>query len=135
MAGNPEGAFPAYGIGVSLADLLSSRPIWLFSSGPLGTETVDAKGRVVVEDSRPREFAMFAGALHPRDERVFFGAYDPDADPIGHLQRVGALFTRMPAVLEALPAGDFRDWHAIEAWADGIAHELQALAGPQITRT
>jgi menaquinone-dependent protoporphyrinogen oxidase len=30
-----------------------------------------------------------------------------------------------PAVREALPAGDFRDWPAIEAWANGIATELR----------
>jgi hypothetical protein len=24
-----------------------------------------------------------------------------------------------------MPAGDFRDWPAIEAWAEGIARELQ----------
>jgi menaquinone-dependent protoporphyrinogen oxidase len=32
---------------------------------------------------------------------------------------------RMPAVREALPAGDFRDWPAIEAWAEEIARELR----------
>jgi menaquinone-dependent protoporphyrinogen oxidase len=109
--------------------LLSSRPVWLFSSGPVGTETVDANGRDVVEASMPREFAEFAGALHSRDERVFFGAYDPDAEPIGIAERLGALFTRIPAIREALPAGDFRDLPAIEAWADGIARELQPVAG------
>jgi len=109
--------------------LLERHPVWLFSSGPIGTETLDAKGRDVLEVSKPREFAEFAGLLRPRDTRVFFGAYDPDADPIGVAERIGSLFTRMPAVREALPAGDFRDWPAIEAWANDIARELQALAG------
>jgi menaquinone-dependent protoporphyrinogen oxidase len=104
---------------------LASRPVWLFSSGPIGTQTVDAKGRDVLEASEPTEFAEFAAAIHPRGERVFFGAYDPDAEPIGLMERLGARFTRMPAVREALPAGDFRDWPEIEAWADGIARELQ----------
>ncbi len=110
--------------------LLASRPVWLFSSGPVGTETVDAKGRDVLEAAEPREFAEFAGALHPRDQRVFFGAYDPDAESIGLVERFGARFTRIPAIREALPAGDFRDWPAIEAWADGIARELQQVAAP-----
>ncbi len=35
--------------------LLADRPVWMFSSGPLGTETTDAKGRDV------REAAMNAG--------------------------------------------------------------------------
>jgi menaquinone-dependent protoporphyrinogen oxidase len=99
----------------------------LFSSGPVGTETVDARGRDVLEAAEPRDFAEFAGAIHPRDQRVFFGAYDPDAKPIGLMERIGARFTRMPAVREALPAGDFRDWRRIEAWAEDIARELQPV--------
>ena len=114
--------------------LLASRPVWLFSSGPIGTDTVDAKGRDVLEASEPREFAEFVGAIHPRDQRVFFGAYDPDAEPIGLMERLGSRFTRMPAVREALPAGDFRDWPAIEAWADGIGRELRQVAAPTLAR-
>lgn len=101
--------------------VLARRPVWLFSSGPIGTEMVDAKGRDVLEAAEPEEFAEFADAIHPRDQKVFFGAYDPDAEPVGFLERLGARFTRMPAIRKALPAGDFRDWPAIEAWADGIA--------------
>jgi menaquinone-dependent protoporphyrinogen oxidase len=106
-------------------EALASRPVWLFSSGPVGTETVDAKGRDVIKASEPREFAEFAGAIHPVEERVFFGAYDPDAEPIGFAERLGARFMRLPAIRAALPAGDFRNWPEIEAWAGGIARELQ----------
>jgi menaquinone-dependent protoporphyrinogen oxidase len=106
--------------------VLASHPVWLFSSGPVGTETVDSKGRDVLEASVPLEFAEFATEIKPVDERVFFGAYDPDAEPVGFIERLGARFTRIPAVREALPAGDFRDWPQIEAWGEGIAHELQA---------
>ncbi len=35
----------------------------------------------------------------------------------------------MPAARNALPKGDFRDWPAIDAWADEIAHELAPVAG------
>jgi menaquinone-dependent protoporphyrinogen oxidase len=112
--------------------LLEHRPVWLFSSGPIGTETVDAKGRDVLKAAEPREFAEFAGAIHPRDARVFFGAYDPDAEPIGLMERIGARFTRTRAVREALPDGDFRDWSAIEAWADGIARELLPAAAATV---
>jgi menaquinone-dependent protoporphyrinogen oxidase len=104
--------------------LLASRPVWLFSSGPVGTERIDAKGRDVVEASVPREFARFATEIQPRDERVFFGAYDPEAEPVGLMERVGSFFTRMPAIRQALPAGDFRDWPAIESWAEAIARQL-----------
>jgi menaquinone-dependent protoporphyrinogen oxidase len=107
-------------------ELLASHPVWLFSSGPIGTDLVDAKGRDVFEAARPAEFAEFAGSIHPRDEGIFFGAFDPDAKPIGLMERIGAPFLRMPAVREAMPAGDFRDWPRIEAWAEGIALELEA---------
>jgi len=114
-------------------ELLASRPVWLFSSGPIGTDLVDAEGHDVVEASRPAEFAEFAGSIHPRDERIFFGAFDPAAKPIGLMERFGAPFMRMPAVREALPAGDFRDWPQIEAWAEGIALELEAAQSPAAT--
>jgi menaquinone-dependent protoporphyrinogen oxidase len=103
--------------------VLASRPVWLFSSGPLGTETVDAKGRDF-KDAEPHEFVEFADAIEPVDERVFFGAYDPDAEPVGLMERIGARFTRIPAIRSALPAGDFRDWPQIDVWADGIARRL-----------
>ena len=107
---------------------LADHPVWLFSSGPVGTETVDAKGRDVLVASRPKEFDEFSASLHPRDERVFFGAFDPDARPVGLAEKLGGFFMRMPAVRSALPAGDFRDWAAIDAWANGIARELTPAA-------
>lgn len=112
-------------------DLLASRPTWLFSSGPIGTEKVDKEGNDVVEASRPREFTELAGAIAPRDMHVFFGAYDPDAPPFGIAERLMKGFMRfMPKMRDALPAGDFRDWPAIEAWADEIARELQPTVAP-----
>src|SRR5687768_14742059 len=39
---------------------LSTRPVWLFSSGPVGPERVDLKGRDVLEASRPNVFDEFA---------------------------------------------------------------------------
>ena len=106
--------------------ILASRPVWLFSSGPIGTDVVDPKGRDVVEASVPREFGEFA-TIHPRDRRVFFGAYDPDAKPIGLVERLGAPFMRMSAIRDSMPSGDFRDWPAIDAWAEGIARDLQPV--------
>jgi menaquinone-dependent protoporphyrinogen oxidase len=109
-------------------EVLASSPVWLFSSGPIGTDLVDAKGRDVLEASRPAEFAEFAGSIRPRDEAIFFGAFDPDAKPIGLMERFGAPFLRIPAVREAMPAGDFRDWRQIEAWTEGIALELEGVS-------
>ena len=40
-----------------------------------------------------------------------------------------ARFMRLvPEARRALPVGDFRDWPAIEAWAEGIGRELQPVA-------
>jgi menaquinone-dependent protoporphyrinogen oxidase len=103
--------------------------VWLFSSGPVGTDTVDKGGRDVVASARPKEFGEFERAIHPRDEHVFFGAYDPDSPPTGLDERLMKGFMKlMPSVRNALPAGDFRDWPAIEAWAKGIAQELRPAA-------
>jgi len=99
--------------------LLAGRPVWFFSSGPVGTATVDEDGRDVRQE--PREIASLRERVGARDHRIFFGAYDSAAKPIGLLERM----TRaMPATRDLLPAGDFRDWDEIDAWARGIGDEL-----------
>ena len=106
------------------ADTLRQRPVWLFSSGPIGTDLVDAKGRDVVEASIPEEFRGLADQIRPFDRHVFFGAYDPDAPAANLAERLGSVFTRMPSIRAQIPSGDFRDWPAIEAWANEIADAL-----------
>ena len=101
--------------------LLAAHPTWLFSSGPVGTDLVDAKGRNVLETTEPVEFAEFLKLIGPRADRVFFGAYDPDNPPADLAERVVRL---MPPIKKLLPTGDFRDWAEIEAWAEGIARDL-----------
>lgn len=105
-------------------DALAARPVWLFSSGPVGTEAVDAKGRDVLQASRPVEADELSRTTNARELRVFYGAFDPDAPRVGLVERLGAPFLRMPAIRDAMPTGDFRDWAAIDAWADGIADAL-----------
>jgi menaquinone-dependent protoporphyrinogen oxidase len=100
---------------------LATRPVWIFSSGPLGTEIVDVKGKDVRSATQPKEFTELRAKLNPRGTRVFFGAYDPEDEPIGLAEK---LMSIMPSAREALPAGDFRDWHEIDAWADAVASEL-----------
>ena len=101
--------------------LLAARPTWLFSSGPIGPDAVDKEGRDVLEVSVPKEFPRLGESVHPRGTKVFFGALDPDAKPIGLAERLTSL---MPAARAAIPRGDWRDWPAIEAWADEIAKDL-----------
>ena len=108
-------------------DVLAVRPTWLFSSGPIGTDLVDKQGRDVFETSIPKEFPHLRELVRPRGERIFFGALDPDAKPVGLAERFMAV---MPAAgKNALPKGDFRDWAAIDAWADEIADALRVPVG------
>jgi menaquinone-dependent protoporphyrinogen oxidase len=105
--------------------VLAQKPVWLFSSGPLGTEAVDAKGRDQKVAAVPKEMAELRDAVNARDHHVFFGAYERDRKLIGLGERFVSL---IPAAREALPEGDFRDWSEIEAWAAAIARDLQPVA-------
>jgi menaquinone-dependent protoporphyrinogen oxidase len=102
--------------------LFATRPVWLFSSGPLGTDRIDEQGDDVLEATRPREFDELAALVHPRGLQVFFGAWDPNAPKVGLTEQ---LVRRLPAAAET-PAGDFRDWAAIDVWSAEIARELLA---------
>lgn len=102
---------------------LAERPVWLFSSGPLGEEKVDKEGRDVLEATEPKEFEKFADLLHVQGKRVFFGKWDSDAEPVGFMEKVMDHLPGNP--LGSMPAGDFRDWNEIEAWAHSIAEELR----------
>ncbi len=104
---------------------LAARPVWLFSSGPLGTETKDAQGRDKRTVTEPKEIAEFNETIRPRDHRVFFGVMDPKK--LGFTHR---LLLKLPVNRDSaiFPVGDFRDWNDVEAWASAIAQALKALA-------
>jgi len=105
--------------------LLASRPVWLFSSGPIGNEPVDEDGVDQKVASIPTELPELATALGARDQHIFFGAYERDRKPIGIAERFAA---HLPASwMDEVPYGDFRDWPEIEAWAAGIAGDLRAM--------
>ena len=103
-------------------ELLTHRPVWLFASGPVGDDTVDDEGNDLLEVSRPKEFDELQLLLQPREEKIFFGKWDPDAPPVGLAER---MMKFVPVGRDALPSGDFRDWPEIDAWADQIAAALQ----------
>jgi menaquinone-dependent protoporphyrinogen oxidase len=108
--------------------VLATKPVWLFSSGPLGTEPTDAQGRDQKAVSTPKEIPELMELVAARDHHVFFGAWDPSQRPVGIAERFMKL---LPAAREGLPAGDFRDWAEIDAWAHGIARELASpVPGP-----
>ena len=103
--------------------VLATKPVWLFSSGPLGTAAEDARGRDLRLAAEPKELAEFKEAIDPRDHRVFLGALVSSKLEFAH-----RMIRKLPAARAALPDGDFRDWKDIVLWAESIAHELGAGA-------
>jgi menaquinone-dependent protoporphyrinogen oxidase len=92
--------------------LLSQRPLWIFSSGPMGegdpVELLQGwrfpeAQRPLIERIRPRGITVFHGAIDIK-KMSFFEKWV--------LKRVKA------------QTGDFRDWAAIAKWAAGISGEL-----------
>lgn len=96
--------------------VLASKPTWLFSSGPVGTERIDKKGNSVLQD--PSTVTELRQLLRPRGTQVFFGAWDPSVPSASFAEQV---VRRLPAVKDLLPTGDFREWPVIEQWAREIA--------------
>jgi menaquinone-dependent protoporphyrinogen oxidase len=90
------------------ADVLRERPVWLFSSGPVGDpEPKPAGGGIdlasVVESTNAREHRVFAGKL--------------DKKQLNLIERVIVTLLRVQE-------GDFRDWEEIRRWAGEIAEGL-----------
>ncbi len=104
--------------------VLAGRPVWLFSSGPLGTGPADAQGQDLTAAAEPREIGEFRQAIAPRGHQVFFGVLDP-----GRLGLGERALRKLPAGRALLPEGDFRDWAQIQAWASGIARDSALGAG------
>ena len=90
-----------------LAGALASRPVWLFSSGPVGDPPAPA--------GDPEEVPALVSRLHARGHRTFSGRLDK-----GGL----ALAERAVVALVQAEQGDFRAWADIQDWAAGIAAEL-----------
>jgi menaquinone-dependent protoporphyrinogen oxidase len=88
---------------------LRQRPVWLFSSGPLGTP--DAK-----PEGDPEGVAELSEAINARAHRIFPGRVD--RSQLSLTEKIVVRAVRAPV-------GDFRDWPAVESWARGIAGQLQ----------
>jgi menaquinone-dependent protoporphyrinogen oxidase len=116
-----EGAATSYAR--RYAEIIASKPCWLFSSGPVGTDRVDKKGNSVLQD--PSTVVELTPTLHPRGTQVFFGAWDPSVPSASLAERV---VRNLPAMRDALPAGDFREWPVIDAWARSVASEIREPA-------
>ena len=93
-------------------DALTGRPVWLFSSGPVGKPS----GKLAQSmDQDPADLPGILEATRARDHRRFAGKLD--RKQLSVPQRASLLVFRS---LE----GDFRDWASIRQWADGIARQL-----------
>ena len=93
------------------ADALRTRPVWLFSSGPLGRDIVDpadaAEGMKLLE---------LVGATGASGLRRQGGQAASSASSSGGSSR-----------WSSHPWGDHRDWPAIREWAASIARELTTV--------
>lgn len=92
---------------------LAAMPIWLFSSGPLG-EGSDQRGDIngmagLLAETGAREHVIFTGNLDPHDLSIA---------------------ERLVVRVVRAPAGDFRDWAAIRAWARAIGAARWAAQAP-----
>ena len=93
---------------------LAARPVWLFSSGPVGDRGVAG------QQPDPKEVTKVRSSIGARDHRVFAGSFDratADFSGLGLVERT--------VVRRFLSDGDWRDWDAIEAWARGIGRSLR----------
>lgn len=87
---------------------LRSVPVWLFSSGPIGTNDAET-----LDD--PPEVEHLMKASGAREHRVFAGRLD---------KRRLDLAERSVTRVTSAPEGDFRDLGEIIEWAQSIASQL-----------
>jgi menaquinone-dependent protoporphyrinogen oxidase len=93
------------------ATALAGKPVWLFSSGPLGDPARP--------EHDPEDVELLLKQTHAVDHRVFAGKIDR--------RQLGIAEKAIFAVVRA-PEGDFRPWPAITEWASDIASALRARA-------
>ena len=92
---------------------LSGRSLWIFSSGPTG----EGDPVTLMKGFRlPAAQQAIADRIGARDVTLFHGAMDAT-----NLNLIEKLLIKMVKA----PAGDFRDWDAIAAWAATIAEALK----------
>ena len=97
------------------AEPLSRMPVATFTCGLTITQGAE-KAAEVANYARP---VFVAAGIEPISTGLFAGAYEPKRFSL--LER---------AIMKAMktPVGDFRDWDAIDVWADGVAHMLGQAA-------
>lgn len=91
------------------AEQLVERPVWLFSSGPLGDDVATVGSGGGIDADYVDHLVELADA---REHRVFPGRLDKAA--------LGPVETVVAHAVHA-PEGDFRNWLEVYEWADEIA--------------
>jgi menaquinone-dependent protoporphyrinogen oxidase len=89
-------------------DALAARPVWVFSSGPIGDPPKP--------EEDPVDIAEIMEATKARAHRVFAGKL---------VKKQLSFAGRAIAAALRVPEGDFRDWDEIKAWAAEIADAQQ----------
>jgi menaquinone-dependent protoporphyrinogen oxidase len=88
-------------------EALAKRPVWLFSSGPIGEPPVP--------DTDVGEVTALAELIQARGHKLFAGQLR-----LAELQPAERSTMRQVHGVE----GDYRDWDTIRAWASGVVESL-----------
>jgi menaquinone-dependent protoporphyrinogen oxidase len=91
---------------------LRTRPVWLFSSGPIGPPAHPT--------AQPVRLGPELQGLRPGDHHVFGGRLDR--------RRLTLAESAVAAAALRVPDHDDREWHPVIEWVDGIVDQLAAGA-------
>ena len=92
---------------------LWERPVWLFSSGPVGIPERPPESFLDIDEE--------VRLARPRDHRLFPGRLERAALDVGERLMVTAL---------RAPEGDFRPWDAVAEWGASIGRALAQARTP-----
>ena len=98
-------------------NLLASRPVWLFSSGPTGQGDPN---EIMGGWTFPEDLKTVLEKIQPKDVILFHGKIDPDR-----------LSSTEKMIIKSVNAtvGGYRDWLVVRGWARRIDLDLKVVAG------
>jgi menaquinone-dependent protoporphyrinogen oxidase len=94
---------------------LRERPVWLFSSGPIGDPPKPI--------GDPAGVAPLVRLIQPRGHGIFAGRLVDE--------ELGIAEKLMTRAVRA-PHGDFRNWRVVDAWAGEIVRALEEIRPPAV---